>query len=494
MPPAYAEGEAGTSWKCIPLPELVNKDRKQMSRTISIAGTRGRTADVPRTMGAATALVFALTVLSASNFLPQAFAKADGTARRPGITVTNTVPEFTLTLPDRYMQLKSTGNAVCSFGTKDQTAGALVGVYLLGHTIEPETDGRPQVQTPAARRISATWKAFPIDVTAWHTTAKNGSTLAARWAPIPLQQQAVSILVLVPVEKEALADGLLQDFLTGLDGPSNWQVAQPLTSAERAARLVLGLGLMLVLLAGPPLGLRAWQRHVARQMESNSATALPLRNLAATLATPALGKPRYWLSVFAVVLALIAAALAYLSLAAADVSLILNRTFGESFKAVFLFVEFVSLLALLFVLGIWISSLRSRGRVLLDFGPDRLRMLFLAVGTLCLLAAILSGAEAVANLTVPRWSTVLLAPLQLAIAVQFLVRVTGRVQITENGIWQNWNLLRWERIGSYRWVDDSTLLAVTGQGPVSLKLPVPPEHRRTVEEILTQHGLVEARI
>jgi len=82
----------------------------------------------------------------------------------------------------------------------------------------------------------------------------------------------------------------------------------------------------------------------------------------------------------------------------------------------------------------------------------------------------------------------------LVIAVQFLVRVTGRVQITENGIWQNWSLLRWELIGSYRWVDDSTLLAVKGEGPVSLKLPVPPEHLRAVEQILARHDLVETGV
>ena len=424
------------------------------------------------------------------NLLPQPFAMADEAGHRPGITVTNTVPEFTLTLPDRYFQLKSTGNALCNFGTKDRTAGALVGVYPLGHTIEPGIVGAPQVQDPDSRQIPATWKTFSINVTAWHPAPRNGTRSAALSAQIPLKQQAVSILVLVPVEKEAFAEGLLQDFLTGLDGPSNWRVERPLTATERAMRLALGLGLMVVLLAGPPLGLRAWQRHVARQMESNSTTALRLRNFAATMATPALANPRYWLRVFAVVGAVIAAVLAYLSLAAADVSLIFNRTLVESFKAVSLLVEFGCLLVLLLTLGFWISSFRRRGRVLLDFGPDRMRALFLAVGILCFVAAITCGAAAVVNSGVP-WSMALLAPLQLVIAVQFLVRVTGRVQITEYGIWENWSLLRWERIGCYRWVGDSTLLAVKGEGPVSLKLPVPPEHLRAVEQILARHGLIE---
>jgi hypothetical protein len=439
-------------------------------------------------------LVFALTVLTAGSLRPQTLAAADGTGRRPGITITNTVPEFTLTLPDRYVSVKRIGDALYTFSTKDQTAGALVGVYGLGHTIEQGGERTPQIQAPDARLIPATWKSFPVNVTAWHTTAKNGAISAARWVQIPLQQQAVSILVLIPVAKEALADGLLQDFLSGLDGPTNWRIEQPLTAAERAERIALGLGLVLVLLAGPPLTLRIWQRHVARQMALNSASAIRLRNFAAAMANPAINQPRYWLRVLAVVFALIATGLAYLSLVTAAFSLILNWTFGDSFKAVILGMELLCLIACVLVLGFWIFSLRGRGHVLLDFGPDRMRAFFLAVGLFCLFAAIFSGGVALMNLARPQWSTLLLAALQVAIAIQFLIRVTGRVQITESGIWQNLNLLRWETIGSYRWIDDATLLVARNPGLPSLKLAVPPEHKRAFEELLTQHGLAEAAV
>jgi hypothetical protein len=465
-----------------------------MSRSIRTAASGGTPTTVPRTRAAGTALVFALTVLSAGSLRTQTLAAADGTSRRPGITVTNAVPEFTLTLPDRYASVKQTGDALYTFGTTDQAAGSVVGVYRLGHTIEQGADVRPQVQAPDARMISATWKLFPVDVHAWHTTAKNGAISAARWVQIPLQQEAVSILVLIPVEKEALADGLLQDFLSGLDGPTNWKIEQPLTTVERAERIALGLGLALVLLAGPPLTLRIWQRYVARQMALNSASAHRLRNFAAAMATPALNQPRYWLRVLAVVFAVIAAALAYLTLTAAAFSLIFNWTFGDSFKAIILGIELLCLIASVLVLGFWISSLRRRGHVLLDFGPDPMRAFFLAVGLFCLFAAIFSGGAALMNLARPQWSTLLLAPLQLTIAIQFLIRVTGRVQITESGIWQNLNLLRWETIGSYRWIDDATLLVARGPGLPSLKLPVPPAHKRAFNELLSQHGLAEAAV
>src|ERR1700722_2894301 len=152
-----------------------------MSRSIRTAASGGTPTTVPRTRVAGTALVFALTLLSAGSLRPQTLAAADGTSRRPGITVTNAVPEFTLTLSDRYVSVKPIGDALCTFGTTDQTAGAVVGVYGLGHTIEQGGERTPQIQAPDARLIPATWKSFPVNVNAWHTTAKNGAISAARW-------------------------------------------------------------------------------------------------------------------------------------------------------------------------------------------------------------------------------------------------------------------------------------------------------------------------
>jgi hypothetical protein len=37
-------------------------------------------------------------------------------------------------------------------------------------------------------------------------------------------------------------------------------------------------------------------------------------------------------------------------------------------------------------------------------------------------------------------------------------------------------------------------LVARGPGLPSLKLPVPPEHKRAFEELLAQHGLAEAAV
>src|SRR5580700_8194576 len=103
-----------------------------MSSTIRTVASRRTPTAVPGTRAAGTALVFVLTVLTAGGLLSPAFAMADGKGPRPGITVTSTVPEFTLTLPDRYASVKRIGDALYTFGTKDQTAGAVIGVYGVG--------------------------------------------------------------------------------------------------------------------------------------------------------------------------------------------------------------------------------------------------------------------------------------------------------------------------------------------------------------------------
>jgi hypothetical protein len=439
--------------------------------------------------GATLRVAFALLALTTGNVLSRAFGGSDGAVRRPGITFTNTDPEFTLTLPDRYLSIKSTGDALCTFGTADQSAGALVAIYRLGRTIEPGSTDISQFKMQDARRIDATWKALPLDVIAWHTMSDKGAKSAARWVQIPLQHQAISILVFVPLEKEAFADGLMRDFLIGLDGPTNWTVAPVLTSTERATRIALGLAWLVVLHAGLILGVRAWRRHVLRR-KANPAASAPFQALNTALATPAPRKPGYWIRVFAVVFGLIGVALGYMALVAAGVALIFNVTWGDSFRDVLLVFESMCLLPLLVVSGVLAYGRRGRGRVLLDFGPDRLRNLFLSVSLLCLIAGAMSGAEAAMNLSSHNLQGLFTAVMQIALAIMFLIRGIGRVQITEKGIWQNSSLHRWDQIGSYRWENESTLLTVKGQGLASFTLPVPSERKQAVQDLLTEHGLV----
>ncbi|HET6327360.1 MAG TPA: hypothetical protein VFG04_21945 [Planctomycetaceae bacterium] len=431
----------------------------------------------------------ALSVLAASGASSCAFAGPGDAPRRPGITVTNSDPEFTLTLPDRYVSVKSTGDALRTFGTKDRSAGALIAIYKLGHTIEPGETDVSKFNREDARRIEATWKTFPVDMIAWHLTTANGIKSAARWVQLPLQEQAISILLIAPLEKEEFADGLMQDFLTGLDGPSNWTPARVLTPAERATRAALGIALLLGLHVGLYFGLRTWARRVRRRTASGSAGTSRLSGFAAALATPAPRKPSYWIRVFAVVVVIIAVGLGYMALVAVGIWLIFNQTLDESVKAVLLVFQVLVVLPLLALTGIFIYGFWNRGRVLLDLGPNRFQKLFLGVGLLCLAAAIVGAVSELTSRSSHGLPGLLTPVLQMSIAAMFLTRSFGRVQITDKGIWQESSLHRWEQIGSSRWVNESTLQLVKGQGPVSYTLPVSPERKQTVEELLTEHGL-----
>jgi len=435
-------------------------------------------------------LAIGLGLLPSADSSLRAATKPTVVAPHSAIKVTNTKPEFTLTLPNRYVALKSTGEALCTFGPTDGTTGALVAVYGLHHTIEPGATDLSAFKQRDVQRVTMTWQSLPVDVIGWHTTAKDGKEMAARWVQIPLVQEAVSILVLIPAAKEGLADGLMQDFLTGLVGPSNWRVEKPLSPAQRGVRLALGLAMMLALIAGPPLGLRACRRSLTRKLAAGSAMSMRLRAIAEKTATPAPRTIGYYVGVTAFVLAIIGAGLAYLGLIAVAVSLMGSLSFTESYKAICLVLEVASLIVVAVLVGFWFYRLRDRGGVLLDFGPDPGRKMFLVVGLFCLLAGFLSAAVTVMASRRADINSVVLPAIQIALATQFLVRATGRVQVTEKGLWQSANLLPWDKIGSYRWVNHSTLVAVKGVGPFSFKMPVPIEHKKAVDDLLTRHGLI----
>ena len=84
----------------------------------------------------------------------------------------------------------------------------------------------------------------------------------------------------------------------------------------------------------------------------------------------------------------------------------------------------------------------------------------------------------------------------LTFSVYWVIMAFGRLQIRENGIWEFWSLLTWQKIESYEWKgeSDSTLmlqaktkLAFLGRGA----LPVPIEHKEAVAELMTKYCSVD---
>jgi len=122
----------------------------------------------------------------------------------------------------------------------------------------------------------------------------------------------------------------------------------------------------------------------------------------------------------------------------------------------------------------WIYGRVKGGRILLDCGPHPARWLFLFNAVLFLFIGI--GHESSGH---PLQATQL-----LSFSVYWLVLGSGHLQVRENGIWRYAGLLRWDRVKSYHWLVDSSLRIKSKGSLLQAALPVPPERKQAVSELL----------
>ena len=133
-------------------------------------------------------------------------------------------------------------------------------------------------------------------------------------------------------------------------------------------------------------------------------------------------------------------------------------------------------LIFLLFLGTWLYGLNAGGRVLLDCGPHPTRVLFLINAALflamgfggSLLGSSLSKSFAIAS---PVFG--------ISFGIYWLIMASGRLQIREGGLWQYWGLLRWDKIESCRWSEDSTLIVKAKTRLPFLGRALCPFHQRT---------------
>jgi hypothetical protein len=132
---------------------------------------------------------------------------------------------------------------------------------------------------------------------------------------------------------------------------------------------------------------------------------------------------------------------------------------------------------------------RKRGAILLDCGHHPTRALFL------LNAAIFGFLGLGGGFASNTFDSVGIASALFGItfSVYFVFMSFGRLQIVENGIWQYWSLLKWQKLESYEWQGQSTAtlmlqaktkLPFFGRGA----LPVPAEHKAAVTKLLEQYA------
>ena len=135
----------------------------------------------------------------------------------------------------------------------------------------------------------------------------------------------------------------------------------------------------------------------------------------------------------------------------------------------------------------WLHAKSTAGPLRLDCGPHPTKNLFFFNAALFLLVFGGGGlARFVDKSDLFGFATLFFG---VTFAIYSLVMASGRLQIRENGIWQYWGLLKWDRLQSYKWEGDSLLLQVKTRFPFLGRgaLPVPAEHKASIEESLRQH-------
>lgn len=178
--------------------------------------------------------------------------------------------------------------------------------------------------------------------------------------------------------------------------------------------------------------------------------------------------------------------IATIGLGALGVSSITGRSVRSSAGLVFV-VLYVILMASSIIWGL--RARNTRGGVILDCGPHPMRWLFILCAALFFISGMLGLLLPFSTRSV--WAVG--GPALMLVGVPFYLALgTGRLQITQRGIWSYWALLRWEKITSCRWASDATLkieskswFGLTGRGA----LPVPPEQREAVNDFLVGHGV-----
>jgi hypothetical protein len=171
--------------------------------------------------------------------------------------------------------------------------------------------------------------------------------------------------------------------------------------------------------------------------------------------------------------------LAGLLLGAGLISSVFHRTFSQSIGLV---VVSLACLAFFVSMGFSIYNRHAGGRVLMDCGPARMRVLNLISGVLLLTVGLLYGQVV----------CFLCGTMCLSLALP-------RFQIREGGIWVYWGLMRWDKMESCRWGDDSTLrvkMKTTHpflQGDGRVTLTISPKWKQAVDDLLQKHCPVWGR-
>lgn len=133
---------------------------------------------------------------------------------------------------------------------------------------------------------------------------------------------------------------------------------------------------------------------------------------------------------------------------------------------------------LIVLFAAWIRGVSAKGPRLLDCGPHPMWWLFLANVALYILFL-----RSDMSLNGTMYFTI-------TFCAFWGLMATGRLSLHENGIWTYWSLLPWEKIQSYSWSGERTLMIETGPAWrrwfLQSAIPVPPDRVAGFARILEE--------
>jgi len=141
----------------------------------------------------------------------------------------------------------------------------------------------------------------------------------------------------------------------------------------------------------------------------------------------------------------------------------------------------------------WLYRILTSKKVLLDCGPAPTRILFIFNGIIFTIGGFTFGDSLSEHNSMLNLGCKIMG---LSFMLYWISMAMGRLQIRENGIWCFWQLTKWSKIKSYRWVGEknATLMIQTknkfkflGKGAI----PVPITHKTDVDNFLKQYDVIE---
>lgn len=164
-------------------------------------------------------------------------------------------------------------------------------------------------------------------------------------------------------------------------------------------------------------------------------------------------------------------------------TLALGHRFSEASSNSFHFLCWFSIFAFF---ANWIYGQVKKDTSLLDCGPPPMQWMYVLSAFIFTIVALIEASSTPSFLG---GDSIRGSVWAVSLALFWTTLAVGRVKLYQNGLWIYASFIRWEKIESYRWADEHTLLIRqrTRFMPNRGAIPIPPKFREEATRILKKY-------